>query len=229
MARRRRGRRSGRPATDAAPGSPGDGPSAEGQSKKQSAGGDGPRDGGRNAPGGRQDGAKKDAPTSAATGARGGRRRRRGGRGRGPGTGGGKPPAEKEFSCGGVVVRDGACLVINPVRPDGRTIATLPKGHPEEGEDPPTAALREIWEETSVSASITARLGEVVYWYQREGKRIRKTVRMYLCAHVEGEPIADGFEVTRAYWMPLEQALDELAFPGDREMVAQAMARTPGA
>jgi 8-oxo-dGTP pyrophosphatase MutT (NUDIX family) len=125
-------------------------------------------------------------------------------------------------------VRDGACLVINPVRPDGRTIATLPKGHPEEGEDPPTAALREIWEETSVSASITARLGEVVYWYQREGKRIRKTVRMYLCAHVEGEPVADGFEVTRAFWMPLEQARDELAFPGDREMVAQAMARAPG-
>lgn len=220
MARRRRGRR-GRPAadpatespaadvagdgneqSDAAKGPPATGGSAAGASAK---GGAGPRDG--------------SAPR--------GRRRRRGNRGaRGPG--GGAPPAEKEFSCGGVVVRDGACLVINPVRPDGRTIATLPKGHPEEGEDPPTAALREIWEETSVSASIEARLGEVVYWYQREGKRIRKTVRMYLCAHVEGEPIADGFEVTRAYWMPLEEALEELAFPGDREMVAAAMAWTPG-
>ncbi len=207
MAGRRRGRRSGRPAADPAPGSSAD-----------AAKGDAPRE----RPGPR-DGAAKDA-TGTGTGAR--RRRRRGGRG-GRGQGG-APPAEREFSCGGVVVRDGSCLVINPVRPDGRTIATLPKGHPEEGEDPPTAALREIWEETSVSASITARLGEVVYWYQREGKRIRKTVRMYLCAHVEGEPIADGFEVTRAFWMPLEQARDELAFPGDREMVAQAMARGPG-
>jgi 8-oxo-dGTP pyrophosphatase MutT (NUDIX family) len=207
MAGRRRGRRSSRPAADPAPGAPADAAKA-----------DGPRE--RSAP---RDGAAKDAAGSGA-GAR--RRRRRGARG-GRGQGG-APPAEREFSCGGVVVRDGACLVINPVRPDGRTIATLPKGHPEEGEDPPTAALREIWEETSVSASITARLGEVVYWYQREGKRIRKTVRMYLCAHVEGEPVADGFEVTRAFWMPLEQARDELAFPGDREMVAQAMARAPG-
>lgn len=133
--------------------------------------------------------------------------------------------AEREFSCGGVVVHDGHCLVINPVRPDGRTIATLPKGHPEEGEDPPTAALREIFEETSVTARVTARLGEVVYWYQRDGKRIRKTVRMYLCAYVEGDPIADGFEVTGAFWMPLDRALTELAFPGDREMIKKAMAR----
>ena len=212
MAGRRRGRRSGRSAADPATGSPSDA-KADGGTRE-----DAPQRGAE----------KKDAPgPGAGGGASRGRRRRRGGRG-GRGAGGGAPAAEREFSCGGVVVRDGACLVINPVRPDGRTIATLPKGHPEEGEDPPTAALREIWEETSVSASITARLGEVVYWYQREGKRIRKTVRMYLCAHVEGEPIADGFEVTRAFWMPLEQALDELAFPGDREMVAQAIARSAG-
>lgn len=212
MARRRRGRRSGRPAADPATGSPADQPASSGAAAKDPV---------------KHDAAKADGGGSTPGGGGRNRRRRRGARG-GKGPGGGAPPAEKEFSCGGVVVRDGACLVINPVRPDGRTIATLPKGHPEEGEDPPTAALREIWEETSVSASIEARLGEVVYWYQREGKRIRKTVRMYLCAHVEGEPIADGFEVTRAYWMPLEEALEELAFPGDREMVAAAMARTPG-
>lgn len=134
-------------------------------------------------------------------------------------------PAEREFSCGGVVVRDDHCLVINPVRPDGRTIATLPKGHPEEGEDPPTAAIREIREETGVTARVTARLGDVVYWYQRDGKRIRKTVRMYLCSWVDGEPVADGFEVSGAFWMPLERALTDLAFPGDREMVKKAMAR----
>lgn len=217
MSRRRRGRRSGRPA--AAPASDPSPADAAGDGNEQHDAATGPKGG-----------PPKGGPAKGAGPRDGGtprsRRRRRGARGgRAPG---GAPPAEKEFSCGGVVVRDGACLVINPVRPDGRTIATLPKGHPEEGEDPPTAALREIWEETSVSASITARLGEVVYWYQREGKRIRKTVRMYLCAHVEGEPIADGFEVTRAYWMPLEEALEELAFPGDREMVAAAMARTPG-
>lgn len=150
---------------------------------------------------------------------RGRRRGKRGGSSR-PGV-----PAEREFSCGGIVVRGSECLVINPVRPDGRTIATLPKGHPEEGEDPPTAALREIVEETSVTARITGRLGDVVYWYQRDGKRIRKTVRMYLCAHVEGDPVADGVEVSRAFWMPLERAATELAFPGDREMVRKAMAR----
>jgi 8-oxo-dGTP pyrophosphatase MutT (NUDIX family) len=208
MAGRRRGRRSGRSAPD---------PATTDESTAEPAGEAG-------AP------AKAGAPKAGQPGqSRSARRRRRGRRGARAGGGGGASPTEKEFSCGGVVVRDGTCLVINPVRPDGRTIATLPKGHPEEGEDPPTAALREIWEETSVTAEITARLGEVVYWYQREGKRIKKTVRMYLCSYVDGDPIADGFEVTRAYWMPLDEALSELAFPGDRRMVAEAMARSSGA
>jgi len=134
--------------------------------------------------------------------------------------------SDVEFSCGGVVVRDGQCVVIVPVRPDGRRITTLPKGHPEEGEDPATAAVREIREETGVHARVVARLGDVVYWYQREGRRIRKTVRFYLCAHEAGEPDPDGVEVRDARWMPLDRAVRELAFPGDRQMAAQALERT---
>ena len=127
-----------------------------------------------------------------------------------------------------MVVRGRDCLVIQPVRPDGRRLWALPKGHPELGEDPPTAALREILEETAVTARVRGRLGEVVYWYQRDGKRIRKTVRIYLCDHVDGEPIADGVEVSEARWMPLADAVRALAFPGDRKMAAEALARTDG-
>ncbi len=178
------------------------------------------------------------AGTGAAGASGGGQRRRRrrrgrgGGEGRGTGAGSGpqaaRNPTEREFSCGGVVVRDGACLVIEPVRPDGKRLWALPKGHPELGEDPPTAALREIREETAVVARVRERLGEVVYWYQRDGKRIRKTVRIYLCDHVEGEPEADGHEVRVARWMPLTEASRALAFPGDRKMASEALARTTG-
>lgn len=123
-------------------------------------------------------------------------------------------------------MRDGQCVVIEPVRPDGRRILTLPKGHPEDDEDPATAAIREIREETGVHARVVGRLGDVVYWYQRDGLRIRKTVRFYLCAHQSGEPEPDGVEVQATRWMPLDLAARELAFPGDRQMVAQALERT---
>lgn len=164
-------------------------------------------------------------------GSRSSRRRRRGRGGGGGGAGtpaAARSPTEREFSCGGVVVRDGQCIVIQPVRPDNRRVIALPKGHPELGEDPPTAALREILEETGVTARVRERLGEVVYWYQRDGKRIRKTVRMYLCSHESGEPTPDGDEVSDARWVPLRQAIKELSFPGDRKMVTEALARTSG-
>ncbi|WP_320668830.1 NUDIX hydrolase [Patulibacter defluvii] len=165
------------------------------------------------------------AGSSPGGGSRSARRRRRG---RGGGPAAARSPTEREFSCGGVVVRDGQCIVIEPLRPDNRRVVALPKGHPELGEDPPTAALREIFEETGVTARVRERLGEIVYWYQRDGKRIRKTVRIYLCSHEDGEPTPDGVEVSDARWMPLREALEELSFPGDRKMVAEALARTTG-
>jgi ADP-ribose pyrophosphatase YjhB (NUDIX family) len=52
----------------------------------------------------------------------------------------------KEFSAGGVVVRDGQVVVIVPVKRagDGRTVLGLPKGHPDGDETPEAAAEREI-------------------------------------------------------------------------------------
>ena len=60
-----------------------------------------------------------------------------------------------EFSAGGVVVRDGECVVIVPTRlaANGSKVLALPKGHPEEGESPSEAALREVREEAGVDGA----------------------------------------------------------------------------
>lgn len=132
---------------------------------------------------------------------------------------------EPEFSCGGVVVHEGRCLVIVPWREDGRPVLALPKGHVEPGEAPPQAAVREVLEETAVACLVVGHLDDVVYWYQREGKRIRKTVRFFLCRYEGGEPRPDGDETVQARWMPLTEAARELAFPGDRSVVRLAAQR----
>jgi 8-oxo-dGTP pyrophosphatase MutT (NUDIX family) len=133
-------------------------------------------------------------------------------------------PAEREFSAGGVVVKDGACVVIVPTRraANGQKVLSLPKGHPEAGESGADAALREIREETGVEARLVDKLGDVRYWYQRDGKRIAKVVSFFLFEYVSGDLDDHDFEVEEARWMALEEAERALTYRGEREMVGLA-------
>jgi 8-oxo-dGTP pyrophosphatase MutT (NUDIX family) len=135
--------------------------------------------------------------------------------------------AEDERSCGGVVVHDGACIVIVPTRraADGSKVLALPKGHPDPGETDEAAALREVREEAGVEAEVEDLLGEVRYHYQRGGRRIAKRVAFYLMRWTGGSPEDHDHEVERAWWMPLEQAVEELSYPGERDMAGRALAR----
>jgi 8-oxo-dGTP pyrophosphatase MutT (NUDIX family) len=132
-----------------------------------------------------------------------------------------------EFSAGGVVVRDRECVVIVPTRraADGRKVLALPKGHPDPGESAADAALREVREEAGVQARLVEKLGDVRYWYMREGRRIAKVVSFFLLEYVHGDVRQHDFEVEEAVWMPLEQAARELTYKGEREMAALALSR----
>jgi 8-oxo-dGTP pyrophosphatase MutT (NUDIX family) len=137
------------------------------------------------------------------------------------------PTTSTEFSAGGVVVRDHACVVIVPTRlaANGAKVLALPKGHPEDGESPGEAALREVREEAGVVARLVEPLGDVRYWYTREGRRIAKVVSFFLLDYVSGEVDDHDLEVEHARWMPLEQAARELTYAGEREMAARALSR----
>jgi 8-oxo-dGTP pyrophosphatase MutT (NUDIX family) len=126
------------------------------------------------------------------------------------------------------VVRDRACVVIVPTRlaANGAKVLALPKGHPEDGESPGEAALREVREEAGVVARLVEPLGDVRYWYTREGRRIAKVVSFFLLDYVSGEVDDHDLEVEHARWMPLEQAARELTYAGEREMAARALSRT---
>jgi 8-oxo-dGTP pyrophosphatase MutT (NUDIX family) len=136
--------------------------------------------------------------------------------------------SETEFSAGGVVVNDRReAIVIVPTRraADGSKVLALPKGHPDGNETPEAAALREVREETGVDAELVGPLGDVRYWYQREGRRIFKVVTFYLFRYRAGSVDDHDQEIEEARWIPLEKAAHELSFPGEREMVARALSR----
>jgi 8-oxo-dGTP pyrophosphatase MutT (NUDIX family) len=130
--------------------------------------------------------------------------------------------ADSEFSAGGVVVRDGRCIVIVPTRraADGSRVLALPKGHPDGSESAADAALREVREETGVDAALVEKLGDIRYWYMRGGRRIAKVVSFFLLDYVAGELDDHDHEVEHAEWMPLEEAARRLTYKGERDMVA---------
>src|SRR6478736_2277275 len=115
---------------------------------------------------------------------------------------------EPEFSAGGVVVRGDECVVIVPVKrsQEGKKVLALPKGHPDGDETPEAAALREVREETGVDAELVGALGDVRYWYQREGRRIAKVVSFFLLRYAGGSLDDHDAEVEEARWVPLDEA-----------------------
>jgi 8-oxo-dGTP pyrophosphatase MutT (NUDIX family) len=138
------------------------------------------------------------------------------------------PPGADEFSAGGVVVCDGRVITIVPVKraADGRRVLALPKGHLDGDETPEEAARREVAEETGVDAELLEPLGDVEYRYDRRGRPINKVVRFYLFAYRSGDVADHDHEIEEARWMPLEQAVEELTYPGEREMVRRALSRS---
>src|SRR3954469_15643842 len=130
--------------------------------------------------------------------------------------------AESEFSAGGVVVRDGRCIVIVPTRraADGGKVLALPKGHPDGAESAADAALREVREETGVDATLIEKLGDIRYWYMRGGRRIAKVVSFFLFEYVSGELDDHDHEVERAQWMALDEAARRLTYKGERDIAA---------
>jgi 8-oxo-dGTP pyrophosphatase MutT (NUDIX family) len=157
----------------------------------------------------------------------------------------------REISSGGVVIRKkegswwmaaielpsgapGTILVPDPtqraVRPKTKPILCLPKGLVDPGEKPLEAALREVREETGITAVPITKLGDSKYVYVRswsDGERVFKIVSFYLLSYESGriDDIDEAMrvEVGRAKWVRLEDAPKLLAYRGEKQMARQAL------
>ena len=94
------------------------------------------------------------------------------------------------------------------------------------GESAAEAAWREVREEAGVEGELVEKLGDVRYWYQRDGQRVLKVVSFFLFRYRSGSVRNHDHEVDSAEWVPLEDAPRLLAYKGEREMAATALSRT---
>ncbi|WP_281180607.1 deoxyribose-phosphate aldolase [Alicyclobacillus kakegawensis] len=121
-----------------------------------------------------------------------------------------------ERAAGGLVVRQGArgreVLMID----DAYGHISFPKGHVEPGETWEEAAVREIFEETGIKARILAPLGRVEYRISRDGRPVRKQVRLFLLQpdDTSQHPRPQEEEVRGARYVAWEAAAREHAERG---------------
>ena len=154
----------------------------------------------------------------------------------------------REISAGGVVVhhRDGEWWMA-AIEPAGdlssaltlkkqasatknKAVLCLPKGLVDPGEKALEAALREVREETGITASLVTKLADIKYMYVRtwgDGERVFKIVSFYLLRYESGQidhiSEAMRIEVARASWIRLQDAAKLLAYKGEKQMAQQAL------
>jgi 8-oxo-dGTP diphosphatase len=110
-----------------------------------------------------------------------------------------------------------------------KPVIALPKGLVDPGEKPLATALREVHEETGVTAEPITKLGDIKYVYVRswgDRQRVFKIVSFYLMRYHSGRinDIAPEMriEVARARWIRLEDAPTLLAYKGEKQMARRA-------
>lgn len=130
-------------------------------------------------------------------------------------------------SAGGVVLRPQEVLLIRVSDIKGRPVWSFPKGRLDAGETPAQAALREVLEETGWNCRIEADLSTSEYWFQREGRRFRKTVVWFKMAPLELTGVPDG-EVEEVQWVERMEALRRLTYASDAALLSQALGRDDG-
>jgi 8-oxo-dGTP pyrophosphatase MutT (NUDIX family) len=123
----------------------------------------------------------------------------------------------QEFCAGGLVFFKEKLVILR--RFNG--VWLFPKGHIDPGETPEMAAIREVREESGLSARIIGKLDETSYTFSERGDKHFKTVSWFLM-----ETDSDLITLEKQFfndgqWI-LKEQISSLSFLADQELASKA-------
>jgi 8-oxo-dGTP diphosphatase len=130
------------------------------------------------------------------------------------------------FSAGGVVYKqignETSILVCQHSQHHGWVFPKGLIGDTNENETKEETALREVTEETGITATILQPLTPASFWYVWEGEKYKKTVDYFLMQYVSGDTDQHDFEMEAVEWIPIDEVTNRLTYKGDKDVWAEA-------
>lgn len=127
---------------------------------------------------------------------------------------------KREFSAGGIVFNNGKVLL---TKHSQNKHWSFPKGLIDHGQTPEEAALREVKEEGGVEAGIVDKVGYSKYVYTHKGEKIFKIVTYFLMKYLSGDIKDHDWEVEESGWYEPKEALKQLSFSQDKDLLKKAL------
>lgn len=128
---------------------------------------------------------------------------------------------KREFSAGGIVFNNQGQVLLTKHSQNHHW--SFPKGLIDPGQTTEEAALREVREEGGVEAEILGKVGYSKYVYTFGGEKIFKVVTYFLMKYLSGDIASHDFEVEEAGWYQPEEALKQLTFSQDKNLLRVAL------
>ncbi len=129
---------------------------------------------------------------------------------------------KREFSAGGIVFNNQGQVLLTQHSQNKHW--SFPKGlldHPQQTTE--QSALREVKEEGGIEAEIIDKVGYSKYIYSFGGEKIFKIVTYFLMKYLSGDIADHDFEVSDIGWFEPEDALKQLSFSQDKELLKKAL------
>ena len=119
------------------------------------------------------------------------------------------------FGVGGVVMRGDEILLVRHTYGAAKGKLLIPGGYVQNGEMPEAAAVREVYEETSITATVKRFIGirfQKKNWYA-----------MFMLDYVSGEPKSDDNENDFVRFIPLDEAVRRDDITGLSRLIVESV------
>lgn len=131
-----------------------------------------------------------------------------------------------EFSAGGVVFKkEDSSIKILIAQHSQHHGWVFPKGiigDHIKGEKKEETAVREVEEETGAVGKIIESLEPVIYWYNFNGEKIKKTVYYFIMEYQDGDITQHDHEMENVEWVGEKDVLEKLTYDSDKKVWSEA-------